>query len=115
VTDLAFILLPFLLLAVPAVLLVRAARRPGWTRVEARIVAARLGENDAGSVTQYFPVLSVAYVIGGRDQVALDLPVARESHPDARRVRGLLSDRYGVGAPVDILCNPRSPERASIA
>lgn len=114
-TELAFILLPLLLLAVPAALVVRAARRPGWTRVEARIVAARLGENDAGSATQYFPLLSVAYVIDGREQVALDLPVARESHPDAQRVRELLSGPYGVGAPVDILCNPRNPGRASIA
>ncbi len=114
-TDLFFILVSVLALAAPAYLFARSGRRTALSRVQARIVAARIGENDTGSLTQYVPLLSVTYVVGREEHVALNLPVARESHADAEPVKMLLAGPYRVGATVDILCNRRRPERASIA
>lgn len=109
-------LLPVLFLVVIGIKVVQAMRRrsDGWRRVEGTIVAARIGENDAGSGTDYFPVLSLAYTANGTAHRAENVAAARATHRDLARVEALLEGPLKPGAAITLAHDPRAPARVMI-
>lgn len=111
-----FALLPVLVFAlVGAKLLKRRANGGGWTRVEGSITAARLFENDMGSVTQYCPAVDVSYAAAGQAWTAANLAVARETHADRAKVEALLAGPLQPGRTIALEFNTTAPGQVRVA
>lgn len=128
-TEGLFVLLPVLLFSlilaagVTGFLVGRGRKRKPATgagtgtgnAVQGTITAARILDNDSGSVTQFYPAVDVSYTVGGRGWTAANLPVARETHADRARVSALLENRLRPGQPVSLEFDPADPGRVRIA
>lgn len=118
-TDVLFVLIPVLLFALALGAGIarffngRGAKRK-HSSVEGTILAARIQENDAGSVTQFYPVVDVSYTIEGRPWSAVNLPMARETHSDRAKAAALLADRLRPGQPITLEFDTADPGRVRI-
>lgn len=110
------ILLPVLFFALVGVAVFRAMRRRsgGWPQVTGTITASRIGENDAGSATDYYPILSVTYAANGQSWQADNIAAARETHRDVAKVKALIEGAMRPGASVVLAHDPASPSRVMI-
>lgn len=110
------ILLPVLFFALVGAAIFRAVRRRsgGWPRVTGTITAIRVGENDAGSITQYFPILSVTYAANGQSWQAENVAAARETHADLAKVKALAEGAMRPGSAITLAHDPAAPARVMV-
>ncbi len=93
----------------------RNAVKTQWPRVSGTIAALELGERETSSgATDYFPMLTVSYQVGGTSYQASRIPVAALSSFKREDVLATARQKYKEGSAVALAYDPQSPQRVAL-